>query len=179
MGVDEKSIDTILFTSASSCLIEFKDQKDAEKALGMTADTISNKGNISKLTFQNNFVLLHGATVEELEKNKEQLRCGDLYSNLELMGILHFEALRSNYKDKKTGLIKAYCKEEDSVKKLLEFGLKFNYKKHNVSKCIRRQIETVCYKCAGFNHMAIHCREPDKCYKYRVLKRSPQVRGIS
>ncbi len=167
LNLDEKTIDTLSFTSASSCLIELKDQKDVEKALGLSVTTITNGGNISKLTFTNpnNFVLLYDTSMEELNQADTKYECGDLQGNWEEMGILHIENLRSNYKDRPTGIIKAYCKDENTAQKLLDHGLKFNYIKHNVSKFKKRTTVTVCYKCSGFNHMAIHCKKPEKCYK--------------
>ncbi len=172
LGIKESTIGTISFTSASSCLIKFNKPEEAENSLKLQIDLISNKGNISKLTFTNpnNFVLLHGTSTEELEKKNgetgtKSFRSGEASGNLEAVGILNIEALRSNYKDRSTGIVKAYCKDDTAMQNLLSHGLIFNYLKHNVSKFVKRQNETVCYNCAGFNHMAIHCKKPAKCYK--------------
>jgi len=182
LGIERKAIDTISFTSASSCLIEFVDQDQVEKYLKTQCESITDNGNISKLTFtnQNFFVLICGTSTGEIEKLEKEnatkkargeealitFKVGDTVgSNLEEIGIISIEALRSNYKDKSTGLIKAYCRDDTTIQNLITHGLKFNYQVHRVFKFTKRTTETVCYKCAGFNHMAIHCKRQEKCYK--------------
>lgn len=90
-GIGEDQIDTLSFTSASSCLIEFKENCQAEKALNIKIDQISEGGQISKLIFtnQNNFVLLHGTSEKELQETSK-FQSNETSGTLVELGILQF-----------------------------------------------------------------------------------------
>lgn len=84
---------------------------------------------------------------------------------LKPLGITKIIELKSHKKDKIINMVKAVCKNEVVLSKLIKEGIKIGYIKHRAEQFIKKPTLIMCYKC-GFNgHTSVKCRNNLKCIR--------------